>query len=495
MTKTKIKNVAAVFLILITFLSFTIIFAKATPVAKTSSSTIDVTKDHSSISYQHQRKTFYAKGRFWVFYADATGTDKVQPTTGDMKYATSTNGVDWDIYTLRPCTDGWQFSVAQQGNYVHYAISTFDVGQPLIYRRGFLSNDGTINWGQEQNVIIEATNYAYWRATIAVDSEGYPWISYSYAPSIVDYTPQFGYVTKSSRNDGVWSTANGFPYRLTSTAHEQMRTVVVPLTNSRIYVLYGISMQTMWGKLWDQNNWWGAEEAAFSDFRGSHLVTAVNEGDNVHVVYTDDTTNDIKYTRRINGVWSSHELVWNSPDNRDYDPWGIEWSGPSISIHRPTGDLYCFWVFNDQLYYNRRIASTGAWTAAVPWFYESHSFDDNYCSPCAFYEGDQYIGCAWTTGDTLGQDHFVKFSFIQFDVQPTSTPTPLPTSTPTPTPAPTSAPTPTPTPKPALTPTPTLTPEPSPTQPPERPLFLYAIVIFGVFAAIGAVTFLLKKRH
>jgi hypothetical protein len=488
MTKTKIKNVAGVFLILISFLSFTIILAKATPVAKTSSSTIDVTKDHSSISYQHQRKTFYAKGRFWVFYADATGTDQVQPTTGDMKYATSTNGVDWDIYTLRPCTDGWQFSVAQQGNYVHYALTTFDVRQPLVYRRGFLSNDGTINWGQEQNVIIEATNYAYWRATIAVDSEGYPWISYSYAPSTVDYTPQFGYVTKSSRNDGIWSTANGFPYQLTSTAHEQMRTVVVPLTDSKIYVLYGISMQTMWGRLWDQNNGWGVEEVAFSNFRGSHLVTAVNDKDNIHVVYTDDTTNDIEYARRINGVWSSHEQVWNSPDDTYYDPWGIEWSGPSISIHRPTGDLYCFWVFNNQLYYNRRIASTGAWTAAVPWFYESYSFDDNYCSPSAFYEGDQYIGCAWTTGDTLGQDHFVKFAFIQFYIQPTSTPTPIPTSPPT-TPAPTSTPTP--------TPTPALMPEssPSPTQPPERPLFLYAIVVFGIFAAISAVTFLLKKRH
>jgi len=492
MTKTKIKDVAAVFLILIAFLSFTTILAKAAPVAKTSSSTIDVTKDHSSISYQHQRKTFYAKGRFWVFYADATGTDQVQPTTGDMKYATSNNGVDWDIYTLRSCTDGWQFSVAQQGNYVHYTISTFDIEQPLIYRRGFLSNDGTISWGQEQNVIIGATNYAYWRATIAVDSEGYPWISYSYAPSTVDYTPQFGYVTKSSRNDGVWSTANGFPYQLTSTAHEQMRTIVLPLTNSKVYVLYGISMQTMWGRLWDPNNWWGVEEAAFSDFRGSHLVTAVNDRDNVHVVYTDDTTNDIEYAQRINGVWSSHELVWNSPDDRDYDPYGREWSGPSISIHRPTGNLYCFWVFDDQLYYSQRIASTGAWTAAVPWFYESHSFDDNYCSPCAFYEGDQYIGCAWTNGDTLGQDHFVKFSFIKFDVQPASTSTPIPTSPPTPTPAPTSTPTTTLTPKPDQTPAST----PYNPQQTEQPEILIGLAITVAVFGIGLVllVYLIKRK-
>jgi hypothetical protein len=489
MTKTKIKN-AATFLILITFLSFTITLAKAAPVARTTSSTIDVTTDHSSISYQYQRKTFYAKGRFWVFYADATTTSGDSPTEGNMKYASSSDGANWNTHLISTgvrCVDGWQFSIVHQGDYVHLALCAHlaDLGDPLIYRRGFLNTDGTVSWDPEQVAVQGDPSHTFWRANIAVDSNGHPWVSYSYNPSGNCTTPQQGFVTKSSGNDGYWQTAKYFPYLLTTTADPQIRTQPIALTNGKVYVLYGISHQTMWGKLWDQNNWWGVEEVAFSDFRGSHLVTAVNEGDNLHVVYTDDTTNDIEYARRINGVWSSHELVWNSPDDRDYDPHGIEWSGPSISIHRPTGDLYCFWVFNNQLYYNRRIASTGSWTAAVPWFYESHSFDDNYCSPSAFYEGDQYIGCAWTTGDTYGQDHFVKFSFIQFDVQPTSTPTPAPTSTPTPTP------------KPDPTPTPTLTPEPSPspTPPPENPLLPYAIVVFGVFAAIGAATFLIKKRH
>jgi parallel beta-helix repeat protein len=66
-------------------------------------------------------------------------------------------------------------------------------------------------------------------------------------------------------------------------------------------------------------------------------------------------------------------------------------------------------------------------------------------------------------------------------------------------PAPSPSPSPSPTPSPAPTPTPSPMPQPtqSPTpQPPEeRPLFLYAIVVGAVFAAIGAAAFLLKKRH
>jgi parallel beta-helix repeat protein len=66
------------------------------------------------------------------------------------------------------------------------------------------------------------------------------------------------------------------------------------------------------------------------------------------------------------------------------------------------------------------------------------------------------------------------------------------------TPSPTPSPSPSPSPSPAPTPTPSPSPEPtpSPTPPPEEtPLFLYAIAVVVAFAAIGAVTFLLKKRR
>ena len=65
-------------------------------------------------------------------------------------------------------------------------------------------------------------------------------------------------------------------------------------------------------------------------------------------------------------------------------------------------------------------------------------------------------------------------------------------SDPTPSPEPTPSPSPAPTPSPTLSPS--LPPTPSPTPSPNEPaIFLYAIVICGVFATIGVAAFLLRR--
>jgi hypothetical protein len=66
-------------------------------------------------------------------------------------------------------------------------------------------------------------------------------------------------------------------------------------------------------------------------------------------------------------------------------------------------------------------------------------------------------------------------------------------TSPAPSPSPSPAPTPTPTP----TPTPSPSPQPTPTPPPpeEHPLLLYVIVVAVVFAVIGTVAFMFRKRR
>ena len=496
-TKTMLQKkqiLASIFLALLVSSTF-FALVKANLIPIDASSTVDVTTDHSAISYHFQRKTFYAKGRFWVFYADANSTDGgVSPTEGDMKYASSVDGLNWDITIISTgfdVPDGWMFSVAQQGDYVHLASAarTEDTDHPVIYIRGLLDSDGSIRWDAIQTA-VPAFYGTYRRVGIAIDSNGHPWITYTECET-TGGVPMTSYITKSSTKDGSWSTQSGFPYLLTSFAHEQMRAQPIPLTNGKIYATYGYSsygttqLGTIWGRLWNGNSW-EAEEIVLVNSRASHGYSIVNDGDNMHAVYTDAPSNDLKYVSKIDGggwTYGSPTTIWNAPFAPN--PYGIEWIGPSLSIHRPTGDLYVFWTYDDQLYYSQRYASSGTWSSTYPWFYETYSFDDNYCSPCAFYEGGQYIGCAWTTGDTYGQPHYVKFSYLSF---PTPSPSPTPA---TPTPSPTPSPSPTP-----ATPTPSPTPSPEPqSEPFPTTLVATASVVSASIIGVGLLFYFKKRKH
>jgi parallel beta-helix repeat protein len=96
------------------------------------------------------------------------------------------------------------------------------------------------------------------------------------------------------------------------------------------------------------------------------------------------------------------------------------------------------------------------------------------------------------------RDNVGLLSSTYSDTISLQSPSPSPSPSPTPSPSPSPQPTPSPSPTPEPTPTPTSSPQPtpSPTPPPEeKPLFLYAIIVAGAFALIGATLFMLKKRR
>jgi len=72
------------------------------------------TSTTGAVPYPHQRKTFYANGRFWVFYSDGR----------NMVYRTSTDGSTWSsATTVRAAINGSLFSVWFDGTYLHYAYA------------------------------------------------------------------------------------------------------------------------------------------------------------------------------------------------------------------------------------------------------------------------------------------------------------------------------------------------------------------------------------
>jgi hypothetical protein len=170
-------------------------------------------------SYPCQRKTFYANGRFWVFYSDGT----------NMVYRTSTDGSTWSsATTVRAATNGYQFSVWFDGTYLHYAYA---YSSSIYYRRGTPNSDGTITWSAtEQTVSTTYNNASY--PMVSVDSNGYAWIGYR----DTDGTNYYPYVIKSGNNDGTWGT--GTITQLSTTSSSTWEVSITPLTSGKILAVY-----------------------------------------------------------------------------------------------------------------------------------------------------------------------------------------------------------------------------------------------------------------
>jgi hypothetical protein len=209
-------------------------------------------------------KTFYAKGYFWLFYTDA-----------DEKtyFRTLKDGFNWSNPTLVRASAAQFLSVTvdSSGEYVHYA---WGQGSYLYYCRGKLNADGTITWDPERQV----TDFGVYYPNIILDSEGYPWIGYQNSR---DGKP---YVTKSSTKDGTWTTADGFPYKLSDISGAHVHAVPLMLSGSKVYVYYWNNGTPVYGQLWSGT--WSAEEtASTSNVNTAGALARVDRNDNVHCVF------------------------------------------------------------------------------------------------------------------------------------------------------------------------------------------------------------------
>lgn len=308
-------------------------------------STVGVTTGETALYYAFQRLSFYANGRFWVFYSDGT----------NLVYRTSTDAVSWsDAATIRTCTEGHMFSVWFDGTYMHYAY-TYSYGggnTPVYYRRGTPDADGTISWSAaEQTAVSAVSNVAYWYPHVSTDSNGYPFIGYVRQPddTLSQYRP---WVTKSSTNDGTWTTASDFPYQL-STSLFDWTSSVTPLTNGKMYFIYTRD-NNAFGRLWDGTSFGDEETIVSAEQRSMFYYSVVAEGDDVHYVYLKITSYDIIHRERdYTGGWQAPTTVQSSTTST---------TTPALSIDSDN-NLYCFWSdsSNYRVYYKRRVS--GTWDA------------------------------------------------------------------------------------------------------------------------------------
>jgi hypothetical protein len=279
--------------------------------------TIGSGSSNSATSYPSQRKSFYAQSLLWHFFSDGT----------NMVYSTSSAGVTWGTSSaIRACSSGRKFDIHFDGTYVHYAYAPETAGGDLMYARGTPTSTGSIDWSAEQTVYNCTNNpgifveYVYY-PSVAVDTGSYPYISYGYQESIGATIST--YLTKSSANDGTWTTAATFPFTLTSINYDASE--IVPLTNGKMYVVYGKSSETIKGRLFSGSTVNNEETGSMGVLKTSGYFSATAINDDMHLVFLLNSPNNIEYDTRTysNGYWSTGsefvvQTVENTPTRIQY---------------------------------------------------------------------------------------------------------------------------------------------------------------------------------
>jgi len=312
-------------------------------------SVVATTFDYRNTGYMRQRKVFRHGDTYFVFYSD----------DANMVYKTSQNDETWsDAVVVRPCALSARFSIWYDGAYVHYAYNPHQTDTPIYYRRGLISGSAIV-WDSEQ-IAVPAGPWGYVYCVVAADSGGSPWIGY------LDYTTYYTYVTKSSTNDGTWQTASGFPYKLTEILSNggvsSWGSILVPLTENRVYVVYGRGGYPLNGRLWTGSNWSEEETASTSPLNNNwYAFSAVAFHDDVHVVFV--TGSNLIYIKRVYSTgWTPEETVRFGSEGID-----IGWLGVSLTIDARNGDMWAFFSNhqpspNGWVKYRRYVASTRAWS-------------------------------------------------------------------------------------------------------------------------------------
>jgi len=339
-----------------------------------------------------QRKSFYASGRFWVFYGDGS----------NMVFRSSTDGSTWsDPTTVRAAGEGRDFSTYFDGTYVHYAYATGTSGGALTYRRGTPNSDGTITWSADEQTAYQATGEWVFYPSVTVDSNGYAWIGFLHYDAA--YHP---YVTKSGNNDGTWGTTpSGFPYELTSaTSSNNWHVSIITLTSAKMLAIYAYSGATIIAKRWDGSSW-GSEVATTSAIVYGQRHSAVAQGDNVHLVFCKVSTYPIIHTEYVytSDSFSSETTVQSNIGSS---------GGPVLSRNTANNDLYCFWAGSPtakHIYYKKRV--NGTWdTDPTDWITESDSLTGNDRLTCFYTSCTAKIGLIYMT--KTASPYNIRFDFL-----------------------------------------------------------------------------------
>jgi hypothetical protein len=256
-----------------------------------------------AVNYPKQRKVLFIGDRLWLFYSD--GADLLARTTTDGETLT-TPFVVWEDAVF-----GHRCALAYDGASLHAACCLALPGADVLYRRGTPSEDGlSIAWDGEAQIAFDvphAQSVLY--PKVLVDASGRPWVAFMLFEGGFETAPQRAMVSRSSRTDGVWETASGFPFALSAPSAETFPDPLgVALASGGTYWIWDPDGESHYvGRPWSEGAGFGPEER-ISEGRHRHgLFDAVADGDDVHVSYGGGA---VHYRHRdASGRWSPERTV------------------------------------------------------------------------------------------------------------------------------------------------------------------------------------------
>jgi len=336
--------------------------------------------------YGRCEQTFYSDGRFWAFYYDSTAAY--------IKYRSSADGVTWGSETsFRSADTRWDIHF--DGTYVYIASCDGSDTDDVVFNRGNPNSDGSITWGGWYTA-VDVGSYRAPYVSIGVNGNGYPIIAYELRTTESDKDV---YVTKSSRNDGVWTTESGFPIKLVDYDRNAYPDVV-GLTGDYFYVLWSNTDLYMYGALCSGTC--GSVDTLVSGTSNA-CYDAVGVGYDVHLVEADSTSG-IRYRERDwSGGWGSWTVLDAALGNF-----------PQITKFGTT-NFYVTWSdLGNKVYY--RKYNGASWEAEVEWITESSIYGD-YLG--ADYEAlSAYLSVTFGTG---ASPYTLRHEFLNLDTSPPTT--------------------------------------------------------------------------
>jgi hypothetical protein len=219
------------------------------------------------VQYPCYRRTFWAKGLFWVFYYDS----------GNIKFRTSSDGSIWS--DASSCTEvaasgeeSWD--LFYQSDYVHVVGTYYSSSSTgILYTRGTLYSDGTISWSSQQTAINEGSVY-YRYPSICVDISNYVYIGYRR----YDGSLNRPYIIKSGNNNGTWgSTPSPFPVQLSTTDDASWHIIPVPYSNGYILAVYSRTSGQVKAKRWNGTSF-GSEKSSTNYINIWNSFSATSSG-------------------------------------------------------------------------------------------------------------------------------------------------------------------------------------------------------------------------
>jgi len=327
------------------------------------------------INEPHQRKMFYAKGRWWIFYCGVDGSYNY-----GIYYTTTDDWVNWTtpVRVRLGCSEGAEFSVYTDGSSVWYAIIPYVLSgtTTLYYRKGSLYSDGYISWNMPETAILSGyIKHPY----IAVDTEGREWITYvTYHPTT--RSTEYPFVVRNERKRStVWETdPTRYPYRLTDMVAD-WAAQVIPLTGGKVAAIYSSSLinNPINVRVWDGSKWLAPAEFTSYSLIVSSYVSAVSTDDDVHIVFASDTWIPLTYKVIVPVVaYTKYLSAANTFTDTTVLAEGATWDTvPQVTLDDSAGALYVYlsgirgW-HRDVIKLRRYDLKSKAWSDWATWVYE-----------------------------------------------------------------------------------------------------------------------------